>query len=235
MRDYMTEEEKPKVRVTFSKIRIGSSPERFKNLLKYYLIVIAVVIASEFILDFEGKLTFGINDVLVDFFAFTATLVIIGVFTLPLMNTKEYRSRSIAILGVAALFVSIQIAGLMIFYFLFPALSSLTYFYIFIISEIIYQIALNSVIRSYRFKRKFLSIRINNGIKVSQNSEGYVESIERSYWMTDSIKKIIEDKIRGRISDEAFNEAISQLNSTQKEVVLSLITGIESRLKNKHL
>ena len=231
----MTEDEKPKVRVTFSENRIRSRPDRFKKLLKYYLLLVAVIISSEIILYFRGKITFGINEVLVDFFVFTATFIVIGFFTLPLMNTKEYRSRSIAILGVAALFVSIQITGLEIFYFLFPSLSSLTYFYIFLISEIIYQIALNSVIRSYKFKRKFLSIRINNGIKVSQNSEGYVESIERSCWMTDNIKKIIEDKIRGRISDEEFNEALSHLNSTQQEVILSLVTGIESRLKNRHL
>lgn len=230
----MTEREKPKVRVTFSENRRRVSPVLYKDFLKYFIILATSIVVSEFILNFSGILSFSINEALIDFFSLTASFIIIGFFTIPVMRTKEYKSRSLAILEIAGGLVSIQIACLVIFYLLYPKLNSILYFYAFIISEIVYQVAFNFTLRRYKFRRRFFSIQIGNGVKIAKNSDGYIESIGRSDLITDDIKKIIEDKIKGKISDNEFYDIISHLDSTKKEMVLSLISGIEDRMKNKH-
>lgn len=233
MIDKMTEQAKQKIRITLSESKRRFGFKEFKKFGKLYIIIVILIAGLEAILDLTGIMIFSFTEGMVDFFALTISFVV-GIFTLPIMRTKLYRQRYTSMLEIAGLFVSIQIAGLLTFYFLFPSLSSTTDFVVFISSEIVYQIAFNLVVRSYKFNRRFFSVQTHNGIKIHQNADGSVQTIDRSDFLTGDMKKIIEDKIRGTIGEEEFLEAISTLDSTQKEFVISLTSGIESRLKNKY-
>ncbi len=61
-----------------------------------------------------------------------------------------------------------------------------------------------------------------------------VESIERSDFMTQELRNTIEDKISGKISEEKFLEAISGFEPYEREMIISMTSGIETRLRKKY-
>ena len=67
----MTEQDKPKITLSFTENRKRVSLKQFKKLSKFYLIVVFVIGASEAILDLTGKITFGFLEGSVDFFQFS--------------------------------------------------------------------------------------------------------------------------------------------------------------------
>ena len=65
----------------------------------------------------------------------------------------------------------------------------------------------NEILRTAKnFDRKFFSVQIQNGIKIRKGLDGYVESIERSDFMTQDLRNTIEEKIRGRIRNFRNNK-----------------------------
>ncbi len=230
----MTEQDKPKITLSFTENRKRVSLKQFKKLSKFYLVVVFVIGVSEAILDLTGKITFGFLEGSVDFFALTVSFIALLFFTVPIMRTQSRMRRIMAILRVASYLLSIQIVALLIFYFAFPRLGSVTYFEAFIVSEIAYQVALAFITGGYKFNRKFLSIQIGNGIRIRNGTDGYVESIERSDFMTQELRNTIEDKISGKISEEKFLEAISGFEPYEREMIISMTSGIETRLRKKY-
>ncbi len=230
----MTEQEKPKITITFTERRRNLSLNQLKKLGKFYLIVVIAMAVPEVVLDLTGSVIFGFTEALVDFFVLTASPIALLFFTVPIMHTQSYRRRSLAVLKVGTCLLAIQIIALVIFYFAFPDLLPLAYFEVFIVSEIAYQMAFIFLTRRYEFSRKFFSIQIQNGIKIRKGLDGYVESIERSDFMTQDLRNTIEEKIRGRISEEDFLDAISGLEPSKKELIISMTSGIESRLRKKY-
>ncbi len=228
----MTEQDKPKITLSFTENRKRVSLKQFKKLSKFYLIVVFVIGASEAILDLTGKITFGFLEGSVDFFALTVSFIALLFFTVPIMRTQSRMRRIMAILRVASYLLSIQIIALLIFYFAFPRLGSVTYFEVFIVSEIAYQVALAFITGGYKFNRKFFSIQIGNGIR--NGTDGCVESIERSDFMTQELRNTIEDKISGKIGEEEFLEAISGFEPYEREMIISMTSGIETRLRKKY-
>ena len=55
----MTEQDKPKITLSFTENRKRVSLKQFKKLSRFYLVVVFVIGASEAILDLTGKITFG--------------------------------------------------------------------------------------------------------------------------------------------------------------------------------
>ena len=230
----MTDQEKPKITITFTERRNNLVLSQLKAAGKFYLIVVIAVALPEAFLDLTGIAKFSFPEALIDFFVLTCFLIALLFFTLPIMHTQTYRRRSMAALRVRICLVAIQITALVIFYFAFPDLHSLAYFEVFVISEIIYQTAFVFITNRYKFNRKYFSIQMQNGIKIRKGLDGYVESIERSDFMTQELRNTIEDKIKGKISEEQFLEAISGLEPYKREIVISMISGIESRLRKRY-
>ncbi len=228
----MTEQDKPKITLSFTENRKRVSLKQFKKLSKFYLIVVFVIGASEAILDLTGKITFGFLEGSVDFFTLTVSFIALLFFIVPIMRTQPSMRRIMSILRMASYLLSIQIIALLIFYFAFPRLGSVTYFEVFIVSEIAYQVALAFITGGYKFNRKFFSIQIGNGIR--NGTDGCVESIERSDFMTQELRNTIEDKISGKIGEEEFLEAISGLEPYEREMIISMTSGIETRLRKKY-
>ena len=228
----MTEQDKPKITLSFTENRKRVSLKQFKKLSKFYLIVVFVIGASEAILDLTGKITFGFLEGSVDFFTLTVSFIALLFFIVPIMRTQPSMRRIMSILRMASYLLSIQIIALLIFDFAFPRLGSVTYFEVFIVSEIAYQVALAFITGGYKFNRKFFSIQIGNGIR--NGTDGCVESIERSDFMTQELRNTIEDKISGKIGEEEFLEAISGLEPYEREMIISMTSGIETRLRKKY-
>ena len=228
----MTEQDKPKITLSFTENRKRVSLKQFKKLSKFYLVVVFVIGVSEAILDLTGKITFGFLEGSVDFFALTVSFIALLFFIVPIMRTQPSMRRIMSILRMASYLLSIQIIALLIFYFAFPRLGSVTYFEVFIVSEIAYQVALAFITGGYKFNRKFFSIQIGNGIR--NGTDGCVESIERSDFMTQELRNTIEDKISGKIGEEEFLEAISGLEPYEREMIISMTSGIETRLRKKY-
>jgi hypothetical protein len=151
---------------------------------------------------------------------------------MPLTQTRK--RRSMAALRIGIYLVAIQITALTIFYFAFPDLQPITYFEAFIVSEIIYQVVFVFITRRYKFNRRYFSIQIQNGIKIRKGLDDYVESIERSDFMTQDLRNTIDDKIRGNISEKQFLDAISGLDQYRREMIISMTSEIESILRKKY-
>ena len=132
----MTEQEKPKITISFTERRRDLRLDQLKKLGKFYLILVIAIAASEAILDFTGIVPFGFPEALIDFFAFSSSFIALGFFTVPIMRTRTYRKRSMAILKVGVFLVSLQFVALTIFDFAFPGLGWVTYFEVFAISYI---------------------------------------------------------------------------------------------------
>lgn len=230
----MTEQEKPKITISFTERRRDLRLDQLKKLGKFYLILVIAIAASEAILDFTGIVPFGFPEALIDFFVLVSSFIALGFFTVPIMRTRTYRKRSMAMLKVGVFLVSLQIVALTIFYFVFPGLGSVTYFEVFAISEIAYQFAFIFITRRYKFARKFFSVQIRDGIRMNKGADGYVESVERTDFMTDDLRRTIEDKIKGKISEEVFLSAISGMEPSKRELIISMTGGIESRLRKKY-
>ena len=52
--------------------------------------------------------------------------------------------------------------------------------------------------------------------------------------MTQELRNTIEDKISGKISEEKFLDAISGLEPYEREMIISMTSGIETRLRKKY-
>ena len=230
----MTDEEESKITVSFTERKGKRTFGQLKKLLTYYLILVLAIALLEAMLDLSGMFKFGFLEASVDFFVLIFSFIGLAYFTMPVLNAGIYRKRSIAALKVGVILLLIQITSLEIFYFAFPGLGYLNYFEAFIISEVVYQGAFAFITGRYKFARKFLAIQINDGIRIRKGSDGYVESIERSDFMTQDLRKAMEQKIRGEISEEEFLEAISGLEPAKRDLLMSMTSGIESRLRKKY-
>ena len=231
----MTEQEKPKITISFTERKRNLGLNQLKKLVRFYLVVVIAIAVPEAILDFTGIVPFGFPEALIDFFVLVSSFVALAFFTVPVIrHTRTNRRRSLAILKVGVSLVSIQIIALTIFYLVFPGLGGLTYFEVFLISEIAFQFAFIFITNRYKFARKFFSIQMPDGIRLIKGVDGYVESIRRTDFITRDLRRTVEDRIRGKISDEEFLDAISGLEPAKRELIISMTSEIESKLRKKY-
>jgi len=230
----MNEQDKPKINLNFSESRNRLHLRQLKEFVKWFIILVVIIASVETVLDLTGILVFDVYEGLFDFFAIITSLILLLFLTVPIMKTQMIRKRSLSILKVALSLVSLQIIFFVLVYFAFPNISYSTNFIIYSISEVAYQGALFFIIGGYRFNRKFFSIHVQNGIRIRSDSNGYVESLERSDLLTQEIRDMIEKRIRGRISQEEFLDALSSLEPCKRELIISMVDGIEARLRKKY-
>ena len=230
----MTDQEKPRITYNFRENRKRPDSTQVKKVLKLFLAVTFVLAGLESFLDVTGIIGFSIMEVFVDALILIVSLIVLAYITFPFRHYKLRKKRTAAMLKIALLLLSLQIAALIAIYYLFRNLGSTDYFLIFIGSEIAYQAAFLYLTGGYKFNARFFSINIPDAIRVRKNSEGNVESVERSDLISQETRDLIEKRIRGEITEEEMSTALSEMDNVNRELILSLARKTESRLKEKY-
>ena len=230
----MTDQEKPRITFNFRETTKRPDSTQVRKVLKLFLMITLVLAGSESILDVMGIIGFSTIEVFVDAFILIVSLIVLAYITFPFGHYESHKKRAEAMLKIALLLLSIQIAVLIAVYLAFRNLRSTDYFLIFIGSEIAYQAAFLYITQGYRFNARFFSINIPDAIKVRKDSDKNVESIERSDLISQGTRDLIEKRIRGEITEEEMNVALSEANPLNREIILSLTRKTESMLRKKY-
>ena len=76
----MTEQEKPKITISFTERKRNLGLNQLKKLGRFYLVVVIAIAIPEAILDFTGIVPFGFPEALIDFFCPGLVFCCTGVF-----------------------------------------------------------------------------------------------------------------------------------------------------------
>ena len=227
----MTDQEKPRITYNFRENRKRPDSTQVKKVLKLFLAVTFVLAGLESFLDVSGIIGFSIMEVFVDALILIVSLIVLAYITFPFRHYELRKKRTAAMLKIALLLLSLQIAALIAIYYLFRNLGSTDYFLIFIGSEIAYQVAFLYLTGGYKFNARFFSINIPDAIMVRKNSEG---NVERSDLISQETRDLIEKRVRGEITEEQMSAALSEMDNVNRELILSFTRKTESRLKEKY-
>ena len=230
----MTDQEKPRITFNFRENTKRPDSTQVRKVLKLLLIVTLVLAGSEFLFDLMGIIGFSIMEVFVDALILIVSLIVLAYITFPFRHYESHKKRAAAMLKIALLLLSFQIAALIAIYFAFRNLGSTDYFLIFIGSEIAYQAAFLYITQGYKFNARFFSINIPDAIRVRKDSEGNVESVERSDLISQETRDLIEKRIRGEITEQEMSAALSEMNNVNREFIISFTRKTESRLRKKY-
>ena len=230
----MTDQEKPRITFNFRENTKRPDSTQIRKVLRLLLIVTLVLAGSESLLDAMGIIVFSTIEVFVDALILIVSSIVLAYITFPFRHYESHKKRAAAMLKIALLLLCIQIAVLIAVYFTFRNLGSTDYFLIFIGSEIAYQAAFLYITRRYKFNARFFSIDLPDAIKVRKDSDGNVESVERSDLVSQETRDLIEKRIRGVITEEEMSAALSEVNPVNREIILSFTRETISRLRKKY-
>lgn len=230
----MTDQEKPRITFNFRENTKRPDSTQVRKVLKLFLMITLVLAGSESLFDVTGIIGFSTIEVFVDALILIVSLIVLAYITFPFRHHESHKKRAAAMLKIALLLLSIQIAALIAVYLTFRNLGSTDYFLIFIGSEIAYQAAFLYITQGYRFNARFFSINIPDAIKVRKDSDKNVESIERSDLISQETRDLIEKRLHGEITEEEMSAALSEVNPLNREMILSFTRKTESRLRKKY-
>ncbi len=230
----MTDQEKPRITFNFRENTEKPDSTQVRKVLMLLLIVTLVLAGSEFLFDLMGIIGFSIMEVFVDALILIVSLIVLAYITFPFRHYESHKKRAAAMLKIALLLLSLQIAALIAIYFAFSNLGSTDYFLIFIGSEIAYQAAFLYITQGYKFNARFFSINIPDAINVRNDSDGNVVSVERSNLVSHETRDLIEKRIRGLITEEEMSSALSEVDHLNREMILSFTRETISRLRKKY-
>ena len=230
----MTDQEKPRITFNFRENTKRPDSTQVRKVLKLLLIVTLVLAGSESLLDVTGIIGFSTIEVFVDALVLIVSLIVLAYITFPFRHYESHKKRAAAMLKIALLLLSLQIAALIAIYFAFSNLGSTDYFLIFIGSEIAYQAAFLYITQGYKFNARFFSINIPDAINVRNDSDGNVVSVERSNLVSHETRDLIEKRIRGLITEEEMSSALSEVDHLNREMILSFTRETISRLRKKY-
>ena len=230
----MTDQEKPRITFNFRENAEKPDSTQVRKVLMLLLIVTLVLAGSEFLFDLMGIIGFSIMEVFVDALILIVSLIVLAYITFPFRHYESHKKRAAAMLKIALLLLSFQIAALIAIYFAFRNLGSTDYFLIFIGSEIAYQAAFLYITQGYKFNARFFSINIPDAINVRNDSDGNVVSVERSNLVSHETRDLIEKRIRGLITEEEMSSALSEVDHLNREMILSFTRETISRLRKKY-
>lgn len=230
----MSDQEKPGITINFREPRNGLYLAQIKKILLPFTAVIIAMAVSESLLTLTEIIKITSMEVALDILILLASFIVLAFVTFPFRHYESYRKRSIAMLKIALLLLCIQIAAIFAVSYIFHDIGQTDYFLISFGSVIVYNGAFLYLTRRYRFTAKFLSINIPDAIRLRKDSDGNIQSVERSDLISEETRDLIQRRLRSEITEGELIEAVLKTDPVHREFILSFTRELESKIRKKH-
>ena len=187
-----------------------------------------ILLASINIIKFSLILLFS------GFLAFPAIALAILLLTLPSRTSTLRRKKFVSVLRVGLIILSLELFSIYVVYILVPAWFIDGNFLVFLIPQAIGLIAFSIIVSSYGFNHRFVKISRISSLRLTSDSNGMVQGIQRDNILDQRSSNLIEAKIRGDISDEDFRKQLDDMDPVKRKLIETAVQKVDEKLKGMY-